>query len=470
MAFGLPREIPIESGWPGGPIYSPDDKKKKAKWLSPPVVIDPSAGLEQVAASQQMPQVAPVFEAGTDTPSFPVRMPELPSVDSVDTPTLSPPVYSPTSYPHLQHGNPLVRTEGMSEPEIAAAKLHALKTSAAGSKITDTPEGLEIGLPHKLSRKGGMWEGFKQGAREGSGNGLGGMLGGGLARMILGGVSPETVQKYKRKQEIAKAQSDLNQSYQNAKEQAQIGDINAQATERTNAPVYRQQAQEEQQRDNLINVWRQINASGEEFSPDNPDHARVHDEAAKLGIALSYGAKPPKYQAPDVMSVTPGSVVIDKKTGKPIYTAPAKPTKEPSLTPYQDYEIQANREKRRAERESAQGELSSLYTAEIAAGQEKDRAAGEVGRIEALLRAKPKDAALKEQLQTARQRYNNAQSFYQGFGAKKTEAQKRVDANRDLPEYQPKKLSDVEQKIYDAAKGKNLDGDEAVKRYRAGKY
>lgn len=354
-----------------------------------------------------------------------------------------------------------------------ADRLKLLQGAKQDQRVIQTPAGWEVQPPKHMSRKTGMGEGFKQGARLGASNGFAGMLGGGLARMILGGVDPGSVEKFARAQEIAKVQGQANQSYQQQRQQAELEDQQAQTELRRNAPVYRKEDQNEHQRDNLAQAWKVIVDSGQEFSADNPDHVRIHDEAAKLGIALPYGVKPAKPQPPKLMSVNPGAVVIDEATGEPVYTAAPKP--EPQMTPYQNYEIQQKREERRIAREAAQGEVNSLTEQEKAAAAEKDRAVAEVGRLQSAIQSSNKDVErknLQHQLETARQRLNGAQKFYESFTGKKTEAQKRVDANKDLPEYTPqsKSLNETEQKIYNAAKAKNLDPDKAVKRYREGTY
>jgi hypothetical protein len=116
--------------------------------------------------------------------------------------------------------------------------------------------------PEKMSRKGGALYGFLQGLQRG------GLIGGGIGA-LTGALSPGRIAEAKRQGEIAKASGKLDTAIDREGRRTQV-------TARRNAP-------QEQERDNL----RQIYNTLPYFDPEkNPEHRRIRDRAAALGMTL----------------------------------------------------------------------------------------------------------------------------------------------------------------------------------------
>lgn len=148
--------------------------------------------------------------------------------------------------------------------------------------------------------------------------------------------------------------------------------------------------------------------------------------------------------------------------GKPI-VATTKPFSETGE------ESPKERQEREAKYEAAKQLLADLGAQEEAARVAKDQAWKD---YEAAKKKYPDNPDIQDDVIAARRRVDEAQKHYESFWSKKNEI--RAEMRRNQPRLDSstsnRSLNPTEQRIYDAAKSRGKDPDEAVRRYRAGEY
>ncbi len=193
---------------------------------------------------------------------------------------------------------------GVEQP--APFKLGSSNTGALGN-VEGRQMANSMGLPSSAVRNGaieppkmhhGFWDRVKsvgegalmgmgqiaeQNARSGREQTLESLLGGGAAGGLAGGVSPLSIDALRNQKQADRDMGTLQQKQDLEKGQAQIDDLRRRA--RTEDPAV------ERERDDIRQAWQAILASGQLFSPDNPEHKALHDRASALKINLPYGQK-----------------------------------------------------------------------------------------------------------------------------------------------------------------------------------
>lgn len=130
--------------------------------------------------------------------------------------------------------------------------------------------------PEKMSRTQAALYAFFRSLSSGN------LLTGGVGAAV-GALAPGATSKLAQRDRIAEASGQLDTAIEREGRMSQIDSQRAAATARRNAPLDAEKARQEQERDNL----RQLYNAQPYFDPDkNPEHRALRDRAAVLGMAL----------------------------------------------------------------------------------------------------------------------------------------------------------------------------------------
>lgn len=231
-----------------------------------------------------------------------------------------------------------------------------------------------------------------------------------LVNFIRGVSDPSLPAKNRYQRRVNEAQGEFNREASNEKDVAQIENLRS-------LPRQREDAMKERERDDIRGAWQAIVNSGQEFSPDNPEHKRMHDRAEAVGVTLPYGAKK---KAGEEDREVGGRIVRKQPDGtyKPIYEPPVKAEK-PDRT-----EIRGEEERAR-KRSAAEGELKSLGEEEEGARVEKERKQAAL----TALQSKPPSEVPADVLAAAEREAKSADDYYRGFADKKRKTQRDINEN-----------------------------------------
>jgi hypothetical protein len=284
--------------------------------------------------------------------------------------------------------------------------LDVLRTAGVRSPVTQTPEGVTEGAPtpmghgfwNRLKKVGegaviGMGQQARLNAQSGRPQSLESLLGAGAAGGVVGGVNPISIDVLRRQNEIGQAESD----------QFRQGELD------------KQQAEAEGARQKPL-----IDLARVQQEAQRAQDAAARENARTDEIARHNRATEGKTPTTKVGTHVVGGKLVDD-TGKVIYDSGPQADK---------VDIRQGEERQR-KFDAAQRELGTLIEQEKNAASLKDQKATALTTLEAQDAAGDANmrATLKPQLDRARSEYENAQKFYEGFGAQKTKAQKAVDEN-----------------------------------------
>lgn len=261
--------------------------------------------------------------------------------------------------------------------EKAAAHVRALQADPSQS-VKETPEGYEIGPPHKMSHLKAAGKMFLQRMLAGSQYGLGGMLGAGIEGAIEGGVAPGHAQAVLRDAQRQKAIGDQYQAQQIERQglQNQAQTLNIEQDQQALIDAPRRRAMQEEDRTNAqyererADLDQMAGAVGNQRS-DDPNRQKnleaIQTEADRLSQKYGRAVRviPGEGKAPPRI-VVDGEVLQENPDGtlKSIYGSP----KTDRTNEYHDADVTHSYQEKL-------GEIQGKRAASLQAAQaEEDRA------------------------------------------------------------------------------------------------
>lgn len=287
--------------------------------------------------------------------------------------------------------------------ERAAAKLHALETADQGSKIRETPEGIEIDPPKKLSRLKAMGKMFLQRMMAGANGGIGGMLGAGIFGAVEGGVNPGHAQKVMRQGEREQATGEYAQAQtleaRGLQNQANALNIEQDRQLLDSAPQRQKDAEYEKERTNFEQGVSQLDKTG----TDDPNRAKyiaaLETEAARL--SEKYGKTvtliPGQGKEPTRFAVD-GQVVEFGPDGKPkvVFGSPKTDDTAANHDQDADYKYQTTVAEVTAKRAAAEQLARTAEETALNYQQKVNEAAGRLSTLDSQMATMPAKVEVKD--------------------------------------------------------------------------
>lgn len=264
------------------------------------------------------------------------------------------------------------------------------------------------------------------------------LLAGGATGGVVGGLSPISIDRDTANAALQRNTADLGQQLEIAKGQAEIKKLGQGPQDRTSQARHKIVVPDDSLKDEGINagdeVWADVNGqpliangrhvlAGRAKTPQIKPPTAPHLASRVTGngeYGLPEGTKIRQKYNPDTKNFEDDIV-----NGKPVIEAISSSEKPDVVGVRQEAE-------RKRKYDAANREFASLVEGEKAAAVEKDKAYKVYGNLQAQYsRQTDADAraALKPQLDAAKEAAEKAQSVYAGFGPRKTAAQKTIDEN-----------------------------------------
>lgn len=334
--------------------------------------------------------------------------------------------------------------KGLSGVDRDMLKQKVMEEAPARSEIEDRGDTIGYGTVKKgepwWKRLGkGVLTGLAEGDPDNPNNILGSAIGGG----VMGVSSNQNAAELKRAIDLRKGENDIARGLKLEQEAGQLANIRLKPQDKAQFGWVKQDTDGDGVPD--TEAYSQLEAGMTQPIPRRPESER----APRAPILRTV-------KNPDGTETTRKSE-DNGKTWAIVPELTSTPPKQPDLVG------QRSAEERSRNRAAAEAELAELTANEQAAGAEKNRAYQVLEQLKKAQRGTEPNKPSLEDVDQATQAAETADRLYQSFGAKKTEARRRIIENSDGSRSQPRKTgSYTEADVRARARAAGKDPDAAV--------